>query len=284
MNQGFYHDVLERCALKRDIEMWVDGDMSVVGERGMNLSGGQKQRIQLARAVYSDSDVYILDDPFSAVDAHTGAHLFKKCLVEFMACKTVIYTTHQLEFLTAADIVLVMKDGIIVQSGKYEDLVADPNGELVRQTMARTKSLNQVNTTQEDDLAGGVPRFQNQTENWKGKSEDANGNGKYSHDRKEETESGRVKWKVYSTFVTCAYKGALIPFLLLCQVLFQGLQMGSNYWIAWATGNKIQGHQRATNTNVRFFVCWELVFHIGTSTFASNHCNKNCPKAFPWHD
>jgi ABC-type bacteriocin/lantibiotic exporter with double-glycine peptidase domain len=118
-----------------------------VGERGMNLSGGQKQRIQLARAVYSDSDVYILDDPFSAVDAHTGTHLFKvleqvmkschfslyllfmhahlnfwfnfemdlmrhcnvlqKCLLQHLSQKTVIYATHQLEFLEAADIVLV---------------------------------------------------------------------------------------------------------------------------------------------------------------------------------
>lgn len=72
-----YENVVEGCALTRDIEMWADGDLSVVGERGMNLSGGQKQRIQLARAIYNESDVYFLDDPFSAVDAHTGAHMFK---------------------------------------------------------------------------------------------------------------------------------------------------------------------------------------------------------------
>lgn len=77
MDKSLYEDVLDGCALNQDISMWVDGDLTVVGERGMNLSGGQKQRIQLARAVYNDSDVYILDDPFSAVDAHTGTHLFK---------------------------------------------------------------------------------------------------------------------------------------------------------------------------------------------------------------
>lgn len=77
MNNAFYEHVLEACALNQDIEMWINKDTSVVGERGMNLSGGQKQRIQLARAVYNDSDIYILDDPFSAVDAHTGTHLFK---------------------------------------------------------------------------------------------------------------------------------------------------------------------------------------------------------------
>ena len=77
MDMNVYEQVIQGCALDRDIELWADGDMSLVGERGMNLSGGQKQRIQLARAVYSNSDVYLLDDPFSAVDAHTGAHLFK---------------------------------------------------------------------------------------------------------------------------------------------------------------------------------------------------------------
>lgn len=77
MDSDFYEEVLDGCALKQDIEMWADRDLCVIGERGINLSGGQKQRIQLARAVYSDSDVYILDDPFSAVDAHTGTHLFK---------------------------------------------------------------------------------------------------------------------------------------------------------------------------------------------------------------
>lgn len=77
LNKSFYDEVVEGCGLDRDFETLADGDVSVVGERGLNLSGGQKQRIQLARALYSDSDVYVLDDPFSAVDAHTGAHMFK---------------------------------------------------------------------------------------------------------------------------------------------------------------------------------------------------------------
>lgn len=77
MDRSFYENVVEACALNHDIEMWADGDLCIVGERGLNLSGGQKQRIQMARALYSNSDIYFLDDPFSAVDAHTGAHMFK---------------------------------------------------------------------------------------------------------------------------------------------------------------------------------------------------------------
>ncbi|TYG74910.1 hypothetical protein ES288_D04G221500v1 [Gossypium darwinii] len=236
MDDAFYERVLEACALNQDIEMWDNKDMSVVGERGMNLSGGQKQRIQLARAVYSDSDIYILDDPFSAVDAHTGTHLFKKCLKGLLSEKTVIYATHQLEFLDAADLVLVMKDGLIVQSGKYEELIADSDGELVRQMNAHRKSLDQMNPPQDNDSLIAKPCQISQIEVIEEKYGDPICFGKlFERSQEEETETGRVKWSVYSTFVTAAYKGALVPVVLLCQVLFQGLQIGSNYWIAWAT-------------------------------------------------
>ncbi|XP_028951948.2 putative ABC transporter C family member 15 [Malus sylvestris] len=234
MKRGFYEDVLEICALDQDVKMWADGDLTVVGERGMNLSGGEKQRIQLARAVYSDSDVYILDDPFSAVDAHTGTHLFKKCLLQHLSQKTVIYATHQLEFLEAADLVLVIKDGQISQSGKYEDLIVDPNSELVRQMSAHKKSFEQVNTCQQDDSFNSKSHQVNLIEVLDEEEKPFN-NGKLSEkSHEEEAVTGRVKWNVYSTFVTSAYRGALVPVILLCQVLFQGLQMGSNYWIAWA--------------------------------------------------
>ncbi|KAJ7963663.1 ABC transporter C family member 3 [Quillaja saponaria] len=96
---------------------------TVIGERGINLSGGQKQRIQIARALYQDADIYLFDDPFSAVDAHTGSHLFKECLLGLLSSKTVIYITHQVEFLPAADLILVLKDGRVTQSGKYNNIL-----------------------------------------------------------------------------------------------------------------------------------------------------------------
>ncbi|XP_050205801.1 putative ABC transporter C family member 15 isoform X2 [Mercurialis annua] len=235
-DKAFYEDVLEGCALNQDIGIWIHGDLTVVGERGMNLSGGQKQRIQLARAVYSGSDVYILDDPFSAVDAHTGTHLFKKCLAQLLSQKTVIYATHQLEFLDAADLVLVMKDGMIIQSGKYEDLIADPTSELVRQMAAHKRSLNQVTPLPQVKSLTSRASQLCQTEVIEERMEVPFINsGLSDRTQEEESETGRVKWSVYSTFVTAAYKGALVPVILLCQILFQGLQIGSNYWIAWAS-------------------------------------------------
>lgn len=77
MDQARYRSALKACALDQDIAQFSFGDQTEIGERGINMSGGQKQRIQLARAVYSDADIYLLDDPFSALDAHTAATLFK---------------------------------------------------------------------------------------------------------------------------------------------------------------------------------------------------------------
>ena len=129
-----------------------------------------------------------------------------------------------------------MKAGKIVQSGKYEDLIVDPNGELVRQMAAHRKSLDQVNPLQDDNTLTSRSCKINQIEVTEENFEAPINYGELTaRTQEEETETGRVKWSVYSTFVTSAYKGTLVPVILLCQVLFQGLQMGSNYWIAWAT-------------------------------------------------
>lgn len=76
MDKARYDKAIKACALDKDISNFDHGDLTEIGQRGLNLSGGQKQRIQLARAVYNDADIYLFDDPFSAVDAHTAATLF----------------------------------------------------------------------------------------------------------------------------------------------------------------------------------------------------------------
>nr|CAE04330.3 OSJNBb0016D16.21 [Oryza sativa Japonica Group] len=117
-----YERTIEACALVKDIGVFSDGDMTDIGERGTTMSGGQKQRIQIARAVYKDADVYLFDDPFSAVDPQTGRHLYKKCLMGVLRDKTVLYVTHQVEFLVDADLIMVMQNGRIAQAGKFQEL------------------------------------------------------------------------------------------------------------------------------------------------------------------
>ncbi|KAH8413305.1 hypothetical protein KR009_009960 [Drosophila setifemur] len=122
MDKQRYRTVLKKCALDRDLEL-LQGDGTYVGERGASLSGGQRARISLARAVYRKSDVYLLDDPLSAVDTHVGRHLFDECMRGFLHDKLVVLVTHQLQFLEHADLIVIMDKGKILASGTYEEML-----------------------------------------------------------------------------------------------------------------------------------------------------------------
>ncbi|XP_061342018.1 ABC transporter C family member 10-like [Gastrolobium bilobum] len=123
MDDEKYQNTLHRSSLVKDLELFPHGDLTEIGERGVNLSGGQKQRIQLARALYQDADIYLLDDPFSAVDAQTATNLFTEYIVEGLVGKTVLLVTHQVDFLPAFDSVLLMSDGEILQAAPYHHLL-----------------------------------------------------------------------------------------------------------------------------------------------------------------
>ncbi|KAA6324618.1 MAG: putative ABC transporter C family member 3, partial [Streblomastix strix] len=112
-----YKDVVRICALEPDFQTLAAGDMTAIGEKGVNLSGGQKARIQLARAVYSDRDIYILDDPLSAVDAHVGRTLFEQCIDGRLKGKTRLLITNQLQYIDIADNILLIEFGKIVAQG-----------------------------------------------------------------------------------------------------------------------------------------------------------------------
>ncbi|OMO98911.1 hypothetical protein COLO4_13638 [Corchorus olitorius] len=246
MDKERYDRVLEACALKKDLEILSFGDQTVIGERGINLSGGQKQRIQIARALYQDADIYLFDDPFSAVDAHTGSHLFKEVLLGILNSKTVIYVTHQVEFLPAADLILVMKDGRITQAGKYNDIL-NSGTDFMELVGAHNKALSAIDTvdagsvseksiSEGDDAVGfanGKVQNDENHGNDSGKVDDTGPKGQLVQD--EEREKGKVGFSVYWKYITTAYGGALVPLILLAHSLFQILQIGSNYWMAWAS-------------------------------------------------
>lgn len=120
-----YNRVVNACALKPDFAMLSGGDQTEIGEKGINLSGGQKQRISMARAVYSDADIYLLDDPLSAVDSHVGKHIFDKVIGPhgLLGNKTRVLVTHGITFLPQTDNIYVMKDGTFSENGTYEELL-----------------------------------------------------------------------------------------------------------------------------------------------------------------
>jgi ATP-binding cassette subfamily C (CFTR/MRP) protein 1 len=124
LDAGRYQRTIEVCALAADLRTLPGGDQAEIGEKGINLSGGQKHRVALARAVYSDADIYLLDDPLSAVDTHVGRHLFDRCICGHLKEKTRVLVTHQLQFVPAADAIVVMKGGRVAEYGTYEGLRA----------------------------------------------------------------------------------------------------------------------------------------------------------------
>ncbi|KAI8349285.1 hypothetical protein B0O80DRAFT_460130 [Mortierella sp. GBAus27b] len=120
-----YQDVLYACGLDPDLAMLPAGDMTEIGERGINLSGGQKQRVSLARAVYDDADIYLLDDPLSAVDAHVDRYLWENVIGPsgLLQNKTRLLVTHGIHHLKEMDQIVVLKDRSIVEQGSYADLI-----------------------------------------------------------------------------------------------------------------------------------------------------------------
>uniref|UniRef100_A0AAQ6A891 ATP-binding cassette sub-family C member 5 n=1 Tax=Amphiprion ocellaris TaxID=80972 RepID=A0AAQ6A891_AMPOC len=118
-----YQSVLSACCLRPDIALLPSADLTEIGERGANLSGGQRQRISLARALYSDRDIYILDDPLSALDAHVANHTFRNAIRKQLRHKTVVFVTHQLQYLVDCDDVILMREGSIVEQGNHDNLM-----------------------------------------------------------------------------------------------------------------------------------------------------------------
>ncbi|XP_016663044.1 probable multidrug resistance-associated protein lethal(2)03659 [Acyrthosiphon pisum] len=122
MDKDRYKRVIQVCALKTDLEQLTYGDRTIVGERGVSLSGGQRARINLARAIYKEADIYLLDDPLSAVDTRVGKHLYEKCIKNYLKEKTCILVTHQIQYLINVDQIVLMENGKVVTEGSYKEL------------------------------------------------------------------------------------------------------------------------------------------------------------------
>ncbi|XP_065085907.1 ATP-binding cassette sub-family C member 4-like [Ochlerotatus camptorhynchus] len=123
-NEKRYREVVKVCALERDFQLLPLGDETIVGERGISLSGGQRARISLARAVYRKAEIYLLDDPLSAVDTHVGKHIFEQCITEYLKDKVCVLVTHQLQYLKDVEHIVLMNGGVAEAQGSYRSLEA----------------------------------------------------------------------------------------------------------------------------------------------------------------
>ncbi|KAJ7363563.1 hypothetical protein OS493_009723 [Desmophyllum pertusum] len=121
-NEAKFQHVVDICGLTKDLAVFNNGDLTEIGQRGVTLSGGQKARVGLARAVYSDADIYLLDDPLSAVDTKVGRALFESCILGHLSSRICLLVTHQLQYLKDVDCIAVMEKGSVIHLGKYTEL------------------------------------------------------------------------------------------------------------------------------------------------------------------
>ncbi|KAL2337977.1 hypothetical protein Fmac_012423 [Flemingia macrophylla] len=233
MEQTRYENAIKVCALDKDINDFSHGDLTEIGQRGINMSGGQKQRIQLARAVYNDADIYLLDDPFSAVDAHTAAILFNDCVMTTLRDKTVILVTHQVEFLSEVGTILVMEGGKVTQSGNYEDLLTAGTAfeQLVsahKETISELDQNNENKTRTEESQGFYLTETQSEGEI---STETQLG---VQLTQEEEKEIGDVGWKTFWDYVSFSRGTLMLCWVILAQSVFVALQTGSMFWLALA--------------------------------------------------
>ena len=185
-----YHQALEAACMGADINLLPNGDDTAIGEKGITLSGGQKQRTAIARAVYADAELAILDDPLSALDAHVAKDVFKRCIRGVLRDKAVLLVTHQLQFTEFADNILVMKDGRIVESGKYADLMK--TGPTFQAMMKSYRGTQKVAKTEEEFVDASVSKEMKETMSVQREK------SKVNIERREE---GSVKLNVYKAYI-----------------------------------------------------------------------------------
>ncbi|XP_021104693.1 multidrug resistance-associated protein 4 isoform X2 [Heterocephalus glaber] len=236
-----YEKVIKACALKKDLQILEDGDLTVIGDRGATLSGGQKARVNLARALYQDADIYLLDDPLSAVDAEVGKHLFQLCICQTLHEKITILVTHQLQYLKAASHILILKDGEMVQKGTYT--------EFLKSGVDFGSLLKKENEEAEQSSVPGTPTLRNRTFSessvWSQQSsrpslKDGIPEGQDTENiqvtQTEEIRSeGKVGFKAYKNYFIAGASWFIIIFLTLLNLAAQVAYVLQDWWLSyWA--------------------------------------------------
>nr|XP_048699540.1 ATP-binding cassette sub-family C member 10 isoform X3 [Caretta caretta] len=243
-----YHEVLEGCALSDDLNILPAGDQTEVGENGVTLSGGQKARIALARAVYQEKEIYLLDDPLAAVDADVANHLMQKCILGVLKHKTRILCTHRTEFLEKADTLLLMDNGRIVKTGTPSEILP-----LVEATPKVNENKRRQNKGVQDNCSNGtgwsrktakgnweteevtcltsqVPAEQGQEEDMEIEEEEL-GQANCLLQREEEKKEGAVAFQVYRAY-WLAVGSCLALSIFFSLLLMQASGNVSVWWLS----------------------------------------------------
>ncbi|XP_023396694.1 multidrug resistance-associated protein 1 isoform X2 [Loxodonta africana] len=300
LQERYYKAVIEACALLPDLEILPTGDRTEIGEKGVNLSGGQKQRVSLARAVYCNSDIYLFDDPLSAVDAHVGKHIFENVVGPkgMLKNKTRILVTHGISYLPQVDVIIVMSGGKISEMGSYQELLARDGA--FAEFLRTYASAEQEQDAEDEGLTGssGLAKEARLMENGmlvtdtagKQLQRQLSSSSSYSGDARkhhnstaelqkagtpkeatwklmeaDKAQTGQVKLSVYWDYMKAI--GLFISFLSIFLFLSNHIAaLASNYWLSlWTDDPIVNGTQQ--HTKVRLSVYGALGISQGISVF-----------------
>ncbi|KAI3362535.1 hypothetical protein L3Q82_012837, partial [Scortum barcoo] len=287
--ESWYHRVLEACALLPDLDILPARDSTEIGEKGLNLSGGQKQRVSLARAVYRKSDVYLLDDPLSAVDAHVGQYIFDRVIGSrgLLKDKTRVLVTHGLSFLSKADLVLVIEEGQISEMGSYTELmdrkgafakfihnfsgnqrreISSPRDKSSRKSVSRHSMTDfSIDLSQEQLISCDMGSASVHLLEAVDQDLDAEDAGKLTEADKANT--GRVKLQLYREYFRTVGLTFIMTIIFLC-AFQQAASLAYNYWLSlWADELPVNGTQ--TDHELKLSVFGTLGITQGIAMFGT---------------
>lgn len=286
-----YARVVEVCCLKADLEILPSGDQTEIGERGLNLSGGQKQRISMARAVYSNRDIFLLDDPLSAVDAHVGKHIFEECIKKELHGKSIIFVTHQLQYLEYCDNILVLEDGEVREAGGHKALM-EANDRYAQ--LFRNYQMEQAKTNADENEVSPKDADQMEEVSHRNRAESGIANPAFDMSdemdaddgapaaqksgasselvTRESTTEGAVSWKIYHKYCKSAGGYFLCVICTFIIVLLIGSTACSNWWLSYwlenGSGN-VTNNNITENENLHFYQLVYGLLMLGTVVLAA---------------
>ncbi|XP_064096372.1 ATP-binding cassette sub-family C member 12-like [Macrobrachium nipponense] len=211
-----YRKAIQVCCLQPDLDQLPAGDLTEIGDRGINLSGGQKQRVNLARAVYSDRDIYVIDDPLSAVDAKVANSIFNGCIKGHLKGKTVLLVTHALHVLEQCDEIVVMQDGRIIEKGSHTHLLGRRGNysQMVQGILSGESQNSEVRAAEGGEI----------------ESEESLGlKGKLTSE--ETRQSGVVALRVYTSFIKACGGWPVASVLITVVASFVVIRILSSVWL-----------------------------------------------------
>uniref|UniRef100_A0A8C1S8A4 ATP-binding cassette, sub-family C (CFTR/MRP), member 9 n=1 Tax=Cyprinus carpio TaxID=7962 RepID=A0A8C1S8A4_CYPCA len=251
-NKQRYKAVIDTCSLQPDIDLLPFGDQTEIGERGINLSGGQRQRICVARALYQNTNIVFLDDPFSALDIHLSDHLMQEGILKFLQDdkRTVVLVTHKLQYLIHADWIIAMKDGSVLREGTLKDiqthdvelyehwktLMNRQDQELEKETEMESQTTLERKTLRRAFYSREAKNHIDDEDEEEEVEEDDDDNMSTTTSRR-----SKIQWKMCCRYLSSG--GFLMVFLMVSSKLAKhSVMVAIDYWLAaWTSSNPFLG-------------------------------------------